>query len=165
MGGVVRCSQSFRAEAAILDSVSFYLWREAGVSGNVYAKLYTHTGTYGTSSTVLDSLAVSDAIAATAITIWPTKGWVTFYFTGTNKYQFSDTSKFCIQLSSIDVGAGTYSAGSNSGASPNVLCHSGNLAYYTGSWTTYQELDMLHFIYGSTIPTATNRGQVIIFSR
>jgi hypothetical protein len=168
MGGGNRCAQSFTSTPAILDSVKFYLWREVGVSGNIYAKLFGASGSYTEYSPSNDSFAVSDAKAATDITVWPTKGWVTLVFSGANKYQFTGSSIYTIVLSSIDVGAGTYSAGSNSkvdSAGSNLTCHLGNLIYSTAAWQVYKELDMLFYIYGSTIPTATDKGQVIIISR
>lgn len=43
--------QSFEGDGGTLNSCKFYLKRSATASGNTYAKVYAHTGTFGTDGT------------------------------------------------------------------------------------------------------------------
>src|SRR3990167_5399219 len=57
--------QSFTCtNAATLTSCKFYMYGVSSPSGNVYAKLYSHKGTYGSTSEVDVLLATSDPINA-----------------------------------------------------------------------------------------------------
>ncbi len=67
-----------------LASCKFYLSKAGNPTGTLNAKLYAHSGTYGTSSiTTGSSLATSDNINASSI---GTAALVTFTFTGVQQY-------------------------------------------------------------------------------
>jgi len=71
-GGVPVEGQSFTAsEDGTLDSAMFHLSRSFGtVTGNAYALLYAHSGTYGTSSLPTgDPLATSDPVDVGALSL------------------------------------------------------------------------------------------------
>jgi hypothetical protein len=72
-------SQSFVGNGANLKYATFFAHKSGNPTGNVYAKLYAHSGVYGTSSVPTGSpLATSDPIAANSL---PTENyWTSFTF-------------------------------------------------------------------------------------
>jgi hypothetical protein len=59
------CGQSFTGDGSNLGSVKFYLKKNAGgpASGNLEARIYAHSGTFGTSSVATGAvLATSDIV-------------------------------------------------------------------------------------------------------
>jgi hypothetical protein len=164
-GGVdnSRVGQSFTGQALRLDSVCFFLRKLAGSpTGNVYAKLYTHTGTFGISSLPGDSLVCSDAVDVSTV---PDPGqWIKFNFTGLNKYPMAATY-YCIYCEYTG-GNHSNSIGTEdvySSATPNPQ-HPGNLFSYVSSWSAANHYENWFMVYGSGIPEAPGTGQVIIIS-
>lgn len=67
--GTNMSGQSITGNGGSLTSVKFYLKKSGTLSGTMYAKLYAHTGTYGTSSIPTGSaLATSDGVAESSLT-------------------------------------------------------------------------------------------------
>ena len=60
--------QSFTGDGGILTTAKFFLSRVGSPTGNMTAKIYAHTGTYGTSSELTGSaLATSGTVDVTTI--------------------------------------------------------------------------------------------------
>ena len=60
--------QSFTGDGKTLSSVKFYARKVGSPTGNIYAKIFAHSGTYGTSSVPTGTeLAVSGAVDVTTI--------------------------------------------------------------------------------------------------
>ena len=79
---------SFTSGGGELDSVKFYLAKQNSPTGTISAKIYAHSGTYGTSSVPTGSaLATSDSRNAADLTTTATL--YTFSFTGTNRIMLS----------------------------------------------------------------------------
>lgn len=146
-------SQSFTGAAYKLYSAIFSLQKIGSPTGNVYAKLYAHSGTYGTDSVPTGAaLATSTAIAAADV---PTS-LVEFFFTGANKYQMSAGTKYCIVLDYADGDASNYIWYGRDVSAPT---HDGNRAYYSGgAWTADNSRDLRFYVYGSQTYQATLLG-------
>jgi len=153
-----RC-QSFTCTYGItLASCKFYIRANipALASGNVYAKLYAHTGTYGTSSLPTGSaLATSDAIAISSMS--DSNSLVTFTFSGANQVSLSSSTYYVLVMENT-------SANENDvvgGALNSSGTHSGNGAVYLGSssaWSVQATSDYPFYIYGSSaVPTVTTQ--------
>ena len=84
--------QSFSVSVGgTLNSCAFYLFQDGSPTGYCYAKIYAHSGTYGTSSLPTgDALAVSDAVDVSTLDI--NGALKTFTFSGGNKITLSDST-------------------------------------------------------------------------
>lgn len=136
-GGVFPSSvaQSFEATGGFIDSAKFYISRFGTLSGNVYAKLYTHTGTFGSTSKPGTLLATSDPIVASSIST--SLSLVTFTFSGAQRISLGDVGGqyFCIAIEHTDsVGDNYVVVGTDQSSST----HAGNAAIKLGggSWAT-----------------------------
>jgi hypothetical protein len=79
-----------------IDSVEFYLNKLGSPSGNMYAEIWSHTGTYGVDGIPLALLATSDAVAASSVGI--SAGLISFPFSGGERITLSSGSKYCVIL-------------------------------------------------------------------
>lgn len=152
-GGETHVGQTFtNSTTKILDSCKFHLSLWSGSpTGNMYAKLYNITGTYGTTAIPTGSaLATSDAVSVSSadLSIAVPK-FVEFTFSGANKIQLSD-GYYAICLN--------YSGGDSSNriaisADITSPSHSGNgVKESGGTWTsrsTYE--DTIFYVYGTTV--------------
>ena len=91
--------QSFTNTSTVtLDSSVFYLRKFGSPTGNITARIYDHTGTYGTNSLPTGSpLATSDTVSAA--TIATTRTLHTFTFSGANRIILSANTKYCTVIS------------------------------------------------------------------
>lgn len=135
--------QSFTALAGTLDYCKWYL-RKSGtiVTGTAYAKVYSHSGVYGTSSLPDALLATSDGFDVSVLTNTPTL--YTFNFTGAEKIALSATQYvLTLEFSGGDtthaVAVGLGSGGHNGNASQNV----------SGTMTPYPA-DICFYVYRLT---------------
>lgn len=122
--------QSFTGLTGKILYCKFYLKKSGNPTGNAVAKLYAHTGTYGTSGlpdgaalATSDNLDVSTLGAAYALT--------TLTFTGAQQYSMSGGTYYVIVLE--------YSAGDGSnyvimGCDTGSPTHVGNGVYYDTQW-------------------------------
>lgn len=151
-GITTEMSQSFNCKnEAYLTKVNFYLCKQGSPTGNVYAYLYSHSGTYGTSSVPNTLLATS----TTTLDISTLQAYSTFELKEFNfNYKLTAGTNYVIVLK--------YAGGS----SGNNLCvgydsstptHAGNLAYKIAGWTAdntsdlvfkceYKDLDITQYI-------------------
>jgi hypothetical protein len=151
--------QSFTGTDGVLNSVSFLFANTfkpySRPYGDIYAKIYAHTGTFGTTSKPTGSaLATSDAISALELST--ALSYIPFVFTGTNKITLATGTPYVvtIEYSSIPTNADTLAVGYRY-TSPG---HSGNGSYKSGSaWYTSGTVDYCFFVYADLIiPTITN---------
>lgn len=147
-----KIGQSFTAIAGRLSSASFYLRNNGGTAtGSVVAKLYAHSGTYGTSS-VPTGTALATSTAIDVATISSTFGSVTFTFDST--YTLVNTTKYVIAIEVDTVGSGQVHVGLDS-TSPT---HSGNRITYsttTTNWTADSTTDAIFSVYADTAGAST----------
>lgn len=136
--------QSFTATDGILYSVRFYLKKNGTPTGSIFAYIYAHTGTFGTSSVPTGSaLATSDAIDIS--TLSGTGALQEFIFSGVNKISLSNGTKYVAVVDTVDNTAG------RDQSSPS---HAGNSSGFAGSWSAYDFEDLAFYVYkdSSTFP-------------
>ena len=137
--------QSFTCGAAYtLASCKFYLKKGGSPTGNAYAKIYAHSGTYGTNSVPTGAaLATSDAIDVS--TLSTSYALVTFTFSGANAISLDASTYYIVQC--VYTG-GTYLAYVEIGMDNSSPSHSGNVSYlYSSVWYTYTR-DAPFYVYG-----------------
>lgn len=150
-GSTIAVSQSFQSGfGGILRKAVFKLSKYGSPTGNIYAKLYAHSGTFGTSSIPTGSaLATSAAILASTVQALSAD----FEFIFETPYNLSASTNYCIVLE--------YNDGNSSNRiqsyfnSTNI--HNGNYASYISSWAADSAKDMYFKIYtegyGITMPS------------
>lgn len=100
MGGTGSCltGQSFTGNGTRLHSVQFALSKTGSPLGFAIAKLFAHTGTFGTNSTPTGSaLAVSSPLDVSTVT--GTETMYTFYFDGS--YTMTNAVNYCIYITYV----------------------------------------------------------------
>lgn len=143
--------QSFTGNGNKITSAKFYISKNGTLTNSVVARVFAHTGTYGTSSLPTGSaLAISDSI--TASTLSTSLTLVTFTFSGSNQIVLNNGVNYCIELYyPYDAGTSDYIGMRADTTSPT---HGGN-AYFstTTAWST---VDYCFYIYGEAT-TAVSR--------
>ena len=145
--------QSFTNTSLLkLSSSKFYTRQRGTPSGNVTARLYAHTGTFGTSSKGTGSaLAISDSIAATGITNY---GLTEFTFSGANKYELQPSTYYVIVFYYDGISGADYDNCVLVGADQSSPTHEGNkcwLSESTENWVS-SDFDTQFYVYGEEIP-------------
>lgn len=137
-------AQSFTGDGGTLDSVKFYLKKSGSPTGNAVAKIYAHTGTYGTSSAPTGiALATSDNFDVSTLT--GSFALSTLIFSGANKITLTNGTKYCV---SIEYSGGTYGVDDVSvGHDESSPTHDGNKSSYDDGWTTFSNKDACFYVY------------------
>lgn len=144
-----RHAQSFTGTSADIINAKVKLRKVGSPTGNIVAKLYAHSGTYGTSSVPTGSaLATSDNVDVSTIASNSFE-LVTFEFTAGNQYTMSAGTKYVISFEYSGGDATNYlrfatDFGSSSGQ------HDGNRSQYTGSWAAQSLSDLIFYVNGTT---------------
>ena len=149
-------AQSFTCTYGItLHSCKFYLKKLGSYveTKSIYAKVYSHTGAYGTSSLPGSLLATSDAVTVSSLST--SLSLITFSFSGTNQITLSPNTYYVLDFDYTTATATddyvqiSYDYTSSS--------HSGNISDYgDGSWAATSGNDLCFYIYGSsTTPAVT----------
>ncbi len=136
-------AQSFTSGGGVLDHVNLLLTKVGSPTGNLTAKIYAHSGTYGTSSVPTGSaLATSDPLDVTTLT-----GSYAL-----NSLTFSGTNRITLTAGYYDLVV-SYSGGDCTndrvilGADDTSPTHSGNQAYYDNSWHIESGVDAVFDVY------------------
>lgn len=122
------CAQSFTASGTYeIDSLRVRMCKFGSPTGTAVARIYAHTGTYGTSSVPTGSvLATSGTLDVS--TLSGSDSWITFEFTGSNRIILNSGTYYCISIyynggdASNQVWVGMKGTGA----------HGGNESYYSG---------------------------------
>ena len=140
--------QSFtNVNPIILDSCKFYIKKSGSPTGNAVAKIYAHTGTYGTSSVPTGSaLATSDNFDVS--TLSTSYGLSTFNFSGADRITLSANTYYCIVL--------VYSGGSSSNridlaeddSSPTASGNKVSSSNSGSTWSATSGYDVCFYVYG-----------------
>jgi hypothetical protein len=131
-----------------LSSCKFYIRKVGTPTGNVTAKLYAHSGTYGSSSVVTGSvLATSDNVDVTTISS-AAFGLVTFTFS--TPYNMAATTNYCIV---VGISTGTAENGIRIGYDNTSPSHGGNYLTELGDYNNTR--DMCFYVYGNATTTGT----------
>lgn len=136
--------QAFRSNGGTLDSAQFSLKRQSNPTGNISAKLYAVTGTYGTTAIPTGTaLATSDVIDVS--TIPTTDGLFTFNFTGANRYLMINGTTYCIVLEYAGGDSSNFITLHTDNTSPT---HAGNQVYLqSGAWNANASIDACFYVY------------------
>ncbi|MHC1728059.1 MAG: hypothetical protein AB9866_18995 [Syntrophobacteraceae bacterium] len=132
--------QSFLGKYGYLNSTTWYLAKSVNGTGTIVAKLYAHSGTFGSSSLPTgDPIAISDPIDISSLSI--DYSLVTFYFPGVVLIQdinYVMVLEYTIgaESSNVKVGLDTTTSG-----------HAGNGMKYSGSWSEYPNYDFCFYVY------------------
>lgn len=136
-------AQSFTAIDGKLGSCIFYVKRNGSPTGNMFAKLYNHTGTFGTSSTptggvIATSIGIDIAPLSTSFVL------LEFFFIGINRYTLVNATKYCIV---VEYDGGDINNSLHVGIDTTSPTHGGNRAYYDGSWNAVGAQDICFYVY------------------
>jgi hypothetical protein len=133
--------QSFYGDGSNLDTATFYLAKYGTISGSVYAVLFAHSGTYGTSSVATGSaLSTSDAVNTSVLTT--SNALITFTFNGS--YVLSNGTPYiiCVYFTGGDPGNKIQIGADNTSPS-----HGGNsCSKYESTWYAYDDEDLCFYI-------------------
>lgn len=163
-GAIIEEGQSVTGDGSALKSVQFYIRKTGSPTGNVVAKVYSHTGTFGTSSLPTGSaLATSDNVDITTLAVG-TPALKEFTFSGVNKITLVSGTKYVVTI--------YYSSGNSSnkltvhsdGSSPT---HGGNESRYVSSWKATSSRDLVFILYGdsSSVSSSVSSSQSISSSK
>jgi hypothetical protein len=145
--------QSFTAINGILTDVKFYLKKVASPTGNAVAKLYSHSGTYGTSSVPGTLLATSDNFDVSTLTT--SYVLTTLHFSGANQYTLVAGTQYVVTIE--------YSVGDSTNyivveySATNI--HGGNRSYFvtSGPWAAQSGQDLNFYVYTLVISPLLNK--------
>ncbi len=130
-----------------LDSAKFFLSRTGSPTGNAVAKLFAHSGTFGSSSSPTGSaLATSDNFDVSTLTT--SLALVTFNFTGANRYAMTPSTKYCIV---VEYAGGGATNRINFGADGSSPTHPGNMAVYGGGSWFVSAKDLCFYVYADLV--------------
>ena len=135
--------QTFKGGGGLLKKCTFFLFRNATIGGNCYAKLYAHTGTFGTSGKPTGTaLATSDAVDASTISA---TDYEDVEFTFSNPYKTTLDTPYCIVLEY------TYDNGVTNvlrlGLDSTTPTHEGNNIIYNSTWLSSSNTDACFSVY------------------
>lgn len=97
-GADLKLGESFAVTTSrVLSTAKFRLSKEGSPTGTICAKIYAHSGTYGTSSVPTGSALATSANVDVA-TLTTSSAWVDFAFTGVDAITLSASTNYCIAL-------------------------------------------------------------------
>lgn len=148
----ITVGQSFTGDGQTLDSAKFYLKREGSPSGNVVAKIYAHSGTFGTSSLPTGAaLATSDNVDVSTIGTG-SYALVDFPFSGANRITLANGTKYVVVWETSFTFPNYVHIGYDS-TSPT---HGGNFSFFSGGvWNVENTRDLLFYVYGVSPSSAS----------
>lgn len=146
-GYTTRHAQSFIGIQGVLETVKWLVGKGGSPTGSVYAKIYAHSGTYGTSSVPTGSaLATSDAIDVATLS---GTALVSFTFSGANRITFDVTTKYAVSIEYIGGSGANYLSTGHDTSSPS---HSGNSSSWNGAaWVAEVSKDRVFGVVVSNI--------------
>ena len=159
--------QSFTTGTVAREIIAakFYLDVYGFPTGSLIANLYTHSGTYGTSSVPTGSaLATSDSLNLMYLYANMTScRWVTFTFSGANQYLMAANTHYVIE---VQASSGTFNSTYFVGVGGCNNLTDGNLnTYYSSAWHADSTEDNCFIIYGlknQTIQTEGNKQTTVL---
>ena len=138
--------QSFLGTGDSLGSIIFSARKLNSPTGTAYAKVYAHSGTFGTSSVPTGAaLAVSDGVDLTDIS--GSFGVLTppFYFSGANQITLANGTPYVLTIE-FTPQAGTFLNPLNS--SPTSV-GPGNFCYFFGGSWAAASFDLVYYLYNN----------------
>lgn len=144
--GAKATMQSFTGNGKTLDSCKFYLSKTGSPTGNAVAKIYAHSGTFGTNSVPTGSaLATSDNLDVSGVT--GSFALYTLLFSGANRITLANGTNYCLVIEYTGGDASNYISSAQDSTSPT---HAGNRANQNPSNTWFNNSstrDSIFYIY------------------
>jgi hypothetical protein len=135
--------QSFEGDGGVLATCQFYMRKHNSPYGYAYAKIYTHTGTWGSSGVPGTLLATSGAVLVSGLE--STDTLTTFTFSGANKITLVDGTHYCLVLEYSD---GDATNNVYTGYDSSTPAHAGNLSkYILSTWSASALKDLCFYVY------------------
>jgi hypothetical protein len=147
--------QSVTGDGNKLAKIQFFLSKSGSPTGSAYAKLYAHSGTFGSSSIPTGvALATSNALDVSTLDGTPTLYALEFE---DPHYTLVNATKYVIVIEYTNGDASNYVlVGYDAGAGAG---HGGNMSVYTGSWTAQANDDVcFHMFTGGIIVINSTNG-------
>ena len=146
LGNASSIGQSFTATVSATNNklgyMGFRYVSQLGTTpGNIVAKLYSHTGTYGTSSIPDALIATSDNVAVSSFENDPATVW--FTFSGAEQVTLTNGTKYCAVLEYNDGDINNYLRFAYDVAGGT---HSGNFFTYISSWVSVSASDFGFYV-------------------
>jgi hypothetical protein len=146
--------QSLNGDGNVLGHCFFHLSKNNSPTGNAVAKLYAHTGTYGTNGTPTGvALATSETVNVANLTTTPTL--TKFIFSDDEQYTIGSGTKYFIVIEYTSGTSSNYVKVGYDGSSPT---HGGNVATYISSWTDDNTKDLCFYCRTGGIANVTATG-------
>lgn len=136
-------AQSFTSGGGRVSKVTFYLKKTGSPTGNAYAKIYAHSGTYGTSSIPTGS-ALGTSGALDVSTLDTSYANIDLTFTGANRVILTDGTYYVVTL---EFAGGDADNRVNIGQDTTSSSHDGNDAYTDDPWTPEADNDLCFYVY------------------
>ena len=137
--------QSLSGNGSPITSCAFYLYTSGGVTltGTIYAKLYAHTGTYGTSGKPTGPvLATSKPVSASILT--SIESLINFGFVGAQRVTLTSGTKYVITLEHLQDASGNHAWARRT----DTDIHSGNGSYKDTNWIPIiNGIDFIFYVY------------------
>lgn len=142
--------QSFTGDGNSLESVEFYLKKTGTPTGNGYVKIYSHSGTYGTSSTPNTLLATSDPLDVSSI--GTDFSLIDFTFSGANKITLNSGTYYVAIFENTN---GDISNRISIAADSSSPTHGGNWVWNNGTWQADSGYDVIFYVNSVIVAGAT----------
>ncbi len=155
-GTIERQAQSFTVGAnnMVLTRVRFRLKKTGSPTANMTAKLYAHSGTYGTSSVPTGAAtATSDTIPASRLRT--SYDVIEFTFSGVEQVTLTAAAYYCISLEFTGDASNYVNMDSN-----ETTVHGGNRSSYAAAAWTEDATDDLYFRVFSSAPIHSMSGEL-----
>lgn len=146
--------QSFLGTGVTLGAVRFVGRKRGSPTGSVYAKIYAHSGTFGTSSRPTGAaLATSDPVSVTTFSTTFSSFSPIFMFTGVNQITLTNGTPYVVTIEYTPTSGLDTIQPQNSGANTAP----GNMSYlFSGSWSAESSWDLAYYVYDTTYTLASN---------
>lgn len=150
-----RFGQSFTGNGSAVGSAAFYIDKSASPTGNAFAEIYAHTGTFGTTGKPTGSpLATSDAFDISTLTT--SNQLITFNFSGANQIILTNATHYVV-IFDISGASATSPNNLSIGIDTTSPTAGGNRSGSTdgSTWSTSSAQDVCFYVYdnaGAIIP-------------
>jgi len=142
--------QSFKSTGFSLTKVVFSMSKFASPTGNAYAKVYAHSGTFGSSSVPTGSaLATSDAVDVSGFSTWTDTDLIDFDFSGDDQIELSNNTDYVVTIEYADGDIINKILVEMDDSSPT---YNGNASVQlSGSWVEKDGADLCFYLYGDDL--------------
>jgi hypothetical protein len=140
---VFGAGQSFVGNGSALISARFFLKKASSPTGQAFAKVYAHTGSFGTAS-VPTGAALATSLPLDVSTLTTSYALIDFKFTGANQITLTNATNYVVTIEYADGTVGNTLDVGRDGSAPTA---SGNFATFSSAiWTAVSGSDMCFYV-------------------